>query len=176
MLSKQKIKVIIVAGPCGVGKTTIADLLSKAPNIKLITGDQLKQSLFPEIVDITEHPEKLKIIKALIFKQSKKYFYAGKSVVIDYVVLGKNYIQQYQNEFKENLLFKVIFPPKHIIYQRDRERKCWTSGKKCIDELYDKYIDLIDLIGKENYINNENQTPEETIKTIKCLTSEYSVN
>ena len=80
--------------------------------------------------------------------------------------LGEEYISEYKNAFKENLIFKVILPKRMVIYERDQNRKCWTSGRKIINELHHKYSNLVDLIGQENYIDNENETPEETAQRI----------
>lgn len=163
---RTKNKVIILTGPCGVGKTTVANILSKKMDIELISGDGIKQHLFPEIGNITEHPKKLKIVKNTILKSSKSHFSNDKSVLIDYVVVGKEYIASFQNLFRKNLVIKVLLPNRNIIYERDRNRDCWTSGRKIIDHLYDNYLNLIDIIGKENYLDTENETPEDTANKI----------
>jgi len=76
-------KVIIITGPCGVGKTTITNILSQKIEVKFIDGDQIKQRLFPEIVYINKHPDKLEIMKQTILELSKTHFSNGKSVLID---------------------------------------------------------------------------------------------
>jgi len=39
-----------------------------------------------------------------------------------------------------------------------------------INELHKKYLDLIDIIGRDNFIDNGNETPEETTKRIiSCI-------
>jgi len=162
-------KVIILTGPCGVGKTTIAYKLATELNLTVISGDQIKQTLFPTINDITEFPEKLQIVKQTIFKQSQQLFNKDQSVLIDYVVLGETYIKQYQIAFQENLIIKVLFPKREVIYSRDEKRACWTSGKTQIDHLYQKYLDLIDLIGAENYIDTGKETSEETVQHMLAL-------
>lgn len=162
----NKSKVIIITGPCGVGKTTITKLLGKQLKIAVEDGDKIKQTLFPTIDYITQYPEKLKMVKAAIFELSKDYFARNASVIIDYVIIGEDYIKQYQSAFKENLVFKVLLPKKEVIHQRDLERACWTSGKELIDELHQKYLNLVQIIGKENYLDNEKETPEETVQKI----------
>lgn len=154
--------VIVITGPCGVGKTTITDVLAKELEILLIRGDDLKHVLYPTISDITQYPERLQEVKAALFTKAKEQFREGHSVVIDYVVLGSAYIQAFQEEFGEYLIMKVLFPPKDVIYQRDEQRDCWTSGRKIIDHLYEKFKTLEDLIGKDNYIDTSHQTPTET--------------
>lgn len=169
-------KIIILTGPCGVGKTSIAKIVSEKIEVELIDGDSIKENLFPDVDYITEFPEKLKIVKETILELSKKHFSKNKPVLIDYVIVGRDYISQFQNLFKENLIFKVILPNRIVTYQRDQNRECWTSGRKMIDELYDKYINLIDVIGQENYIDNEGETAEETaLKILQSITS-YPTN
>jgi len=41
-----------------------------------------------------------------------------------------------------------------------------TTGKEVIDHLYYNYLKLSDLIGKENLLDTENETPEETTTRI----------
>ena len=165
----KKNKIIILTGPCGVGKTSIANIVCKKIEVELIDGDKIKENLFPDIDYITEFPEKLKIVKETILELSKEHFSNNKSVLIDYVIIGRDYISQFQNLFKENLIFKVILPKRIVTYQRDQIRECWTSGRQIIDELYDKYINLADVIGQDNYIDNEDETAEET--ALKILQS-----
>ena len=102
-------------------------------------------------------------------RRLKRHFNRKESVIIDYVILGKEYIQSFQKSFDKHLIFKVLLPEKEIIYQRDIERECWTSGRKTIDELYRKYEELVELIGKENYIDNGNEPAETTANKLLAL-------
>jgi len=163
-----KSKVIIITGPCGVGKTTIANILATKLEIQLISGDEIRRSLFPDIDDITEYPKKLQVVKEHIFKLSKSHYSSGKSVLIDYVVLGSAYITRFQNAFADDLMIKVIFPSRATAYQRDLNRECWTSGRMVIDQLYDKYLSLMPIIGEENYMDNGHETSDESTQTILC--------
>ncbi len=157
-------KVIILTGPCGVGKTTISRLCLKRIDALYISGDAIAKKLFPEVSYITKHPKKLKLVKDEIFELSRRFFYDHKqSILIDYVILGADYISKFQETFKSNLIIKVLLPEKEVIYQRDRERDCWESGRAMIDLLYDKYVALRDTIGAENYIDNGKETVKETV-------------
>ena len=163
-MNKLESKVIIITGPCGAGKTTISKLIYKKYHFILISGDEIKNELFPDIKDIEKHPQKLKKVKHEIFVRAKENFDQDKNVVIDYVVLGKDYIQKHKKAFADNLQIKVLFPNIKVILNRDKSRKCWTAGKKCVDELYKKFMDLESLIGSENYIDNSNETPRQTLE------------
>lgn len=160
-------KVIILTGPCGVGKTTISRLCLNRLDAAYISGDEIAKRLFPEISYITKHPEKLKIVKNEIFALSSRFFHdQEKTTLIDYVILGDEYISKFKETFKSDLIIKVFLPEREVIYQRDLERDCWESGRAMIDLLYDKYVALRDTIGTDNYIDNGNETVEETVNNL----------
>ena len=157
---------IILTGPCGVGKTTLCQMISDSTGIELISGDQIKDQMFPHISDITTYPKELQIVKQAIFEHAKACFHHAKSAIIDYVIVGEAYIRQFQEEFGESLFLKVLLPNREIVYQRDEERDCWTSGREMIDFLYEKYTALVGLIGEEHYIDNGREAIEQTYQSL----------
>ena len=62
--------VIIITGACGAGKTTTATKVAEALNCKHLQGDIVKEELFPGLVNIVEHPEKLVTVNAELLKAS----------------------------------------------------------------------------------------------------------
>jgi len=165
----QHPKVIILTGPCGVGKTTIANLLIEELSIELVSGDDIKSTLFPDIDYINKHSTELALVKEKIFELSELHFSNNKSVLIDYVVLGKEYIERFKHRFKDHLVIKVLLPKKKIIYDRDQQRESWVSGRRIIDELYSKYESLKDVIGESHYVDNGEESPIETTKELLAL-------
>lgn len=163
-INKKEIKpiMLIVSGPCGSGKTTITNLITQSGKYVHISGDDIKNELFPEIEEINYYPEALEKVYIEIYKRTKKYFELGKNVVIDYIILSQKRIEEYRKAFSKNLVIKVLFPRKETIIKRDQTRECWTAGEKCVSDLYDRFNRLQDYIGKENYIDNSEETPEET--------------
>ena len=158
-------KVLILTGPCGSGKSTIAKLIAKHSNFEVVSGDDIKGKLFPDIGDITEFPEKLEKVKEQILKNTQEHFNNGKNVIVDYVILGKKQIENYRNLFKSNLIIKVLLPEKDELIQRDKNRDCWTAGHDCTSELFEKFERLKGYIGKDNFIDTTNETPKETYVT-----------
>lgn len=160
-IDKQAI-VLIITGPCGSGKSTIANLIVQNNNFVLISGDDIKNELFPEIENITDYPEALEKVYTEIYHRAWKNFMCDKNIVIDYIVLGQKRIDDYKKAFLKNIKITVLLPRKEIIIRRDKERECWTSGEECIIALYNDFNKLMDYIGAENYIDNSEETPEET--------------
>lgn len=154
--------VLIVTGPCGSGKTTVSRLIAERRGLRHISGDDIKKELFPDIERITDYPEKLEKVKEEIFFRSNEHYSRGESVVIDYVILGRKQIDEYRNQFANNLHIKILLPKREVILERDKLRDCWTAGEKCATELYDKFEILKEYISPEHYVDNSDETPEET--------------
>lgn len=154
--------ILIVTGPCGSGKTTITNLITQSGKFVHISGDDIKNELFPKIEKINYYPEALERVYIEIFQRAKKHFELGENVVIDYIILGQKRIEEYRKTFSKHLVIKVLFSRREIIIKRDQTRKCWTAGENCVSDLYERFNKLQDYIGIENYIDNSEETPEET--------------
>lgn len=154
--------VLIVTGPCGSGKTTIANLIARNGRFAYISGDEIKDELFPHIVSIADHPEALEQVYASMFQRAKRHYELGESVVIDYVFLGQKRIEEYKKAFSGSLAIKVLLPEREVLIDRDQSRECWTAGEDCVTDLYNRFYNLRSCIGTENYIDNSEETPEET--------------
>jgi len=60
------------------------------------------------------------------------------------------------------LIIKVLFPTNKKLIERDKKRECWTAGEGWVIKLYEKFRKLKGYIGQSNFINNSDETPEET--------------
>lgn len=154
--------VLIVTGPCGSGKTTISSLIAANHPFIRLCGDDIKEELFPGIVDIQEYPEKLKQVGSEILERARTHFANGEHVVIDYIVLAEARLEEYKRIFSDHLQIRVLLASRESIITRDETRECWTAGEACVDQLHEGFSQLKAFIGAEHYIDSSEETPEET--------------
>lgn len=157
--------ILILTGPGGSGKSTIAKIISEKCNFLLIDGDQIDTEFFPN--GGQSLPENLdNLIKAhnKIFLETKKNYKKGRNIVIDYIIFSDylNFLNKFKKEFGANLVIRVLLPDEYENIVRDKERSCWTTGPKNIKRVRKEFLSIKGQIGEENYIYNNNQTPKET--------------
>ena len=161
-------KVLILTGPGGSGKTTLADLLVKKRGFILVDGDNLDTEFFPNGDQwLPENFEKLKLAHKKIFNAVKKAYNNGENnVVLDYIVFGNyvDFFEMFKKEFKDSLEIKVLFPKKEEMVKRDKERECWTTGIDRISAVRAEFEAIKDVIGKDNFIDTTGQTAEMTFQ------------
>jgi adenylate kinase family enzyme len=166
--------VIVITGPTGVGKTTLALMLSKHYGCPYISEDEIARNNFPTIYqNIENYPDKVRLIANQLFKEARKHFDAKKSVVIDRINLEKEFIENMQKTFHRHLILKVLWPPIEVTIERDRKREGWTSGENAVKAFYQKYEELKPIIGEENYIDNSGQTPKEVLGKLVANIEKY---
>lgn len=158
-------KVLILSGPGGSGKTTIADLLVEKYDFIKIDGDDLDTEFFPDGKQwLPENSDKLEQAHNKILSEVKKIFNkSGKNVVLDYIIFN-NYLEffkKFKAAFENNLEIKILLPTKEEIIKRDEERKCWTTGVERISSVHAEFENIKNVIGPNNFID----TTGETVKT-----------
>lgn len=163
-------RVLILTGPGGAGKTTIAELLEKEYGYIFVDGDNLDSEFFPDGGQwLAENLELLKKAHDKILAHVKeKYDKEGNNIVLDYIIFGDylNFINKFKKEFRDNLSVKVLLPAKTEVIKRDKERECWTTGEERINAVYKEFEDLKPEIGEENYLDTTRQSSKETAKSL----------
>src|SRR3989344_9498744 len=161
-------KVLILTGPGGSGKTTIADLLIERCGFIKIDGDDLDTEFFPNGGQwFPENSEKLKQAQEKILTEVKKIFNNSENnVVLDYIILGNylEFFEMFKKEFGNKLEIKVLFPTKAEMVKRDKERECWTTGINRISAVCAELEAIKNAVGKENFIDTTGQTPAYTFE------------
>jgi adenylate kinase family enzyme len=158
-------KVLILTGPGGSGKSTIAELLVERSNFVYLDGDNEDTEFFPNGNQwLSENSEQLRKAHRKILERTKNLVNKGKNVVIDYIIFGQylEFLELFRKEFGDNLQIKVLFPSKNELIKRDKDRKCWTTGVDRIEAVHEEFNSIKDKIGAGNFIDTSDQTPEET--------------
>ncbi|MDD5290047.1 MAG: AAA family ATPase [Patescibacteria group bacterium] len=167
-MRKTDKKVLILTGPGGSGKTTIANLLVEKCGFIKIDGDNLDTKFFPNGGRwFPENSEKLKQAHQKIFIKVKKIFNNGENdVVLDYIIFGNylDFFEMFKREFGDKLEIKILFPTTEAMVKRDRERECWTTGINRISAVRNEFERMKEMVDKDNFINTTGQTPTKTFK------------
>jgi dephospho-CoA kinase len=157
--------VILIAGPTGVGKTTLSKMLSEHFNGTYLSEDEIAKEVFPDVyLYIEDYPDELKITENQLLKRAKEIFDSGRYVVIDKINLEMEFLEEMKKTFHRHLTLWVLWPPMETTIERDKRREGWTSGEDTVRRFYKKYEELKPIIGEKNYIDNEHQTPEQTLE------------
>ena len=162
-------KVLLLTGPGGSGKTTIAELLRDKYGYTLIDGDQLDTEFFPNGGQWdSKNASLLSMAHDKILNVAKHEFALNKNIVIDYIIFGKyrEFIEKFKNEFGSNFQVKVLLPEEKENIERDRVRTCWTTGSDHIKLVRKEMTGIRQYIGADNFIDTSGQNPEESAKYI----------
>ncbi len=167
MLAVKSNKVLILTGPGGSGKTTIAELLEKRYDFVRLNADREDTEFFANGKQwLPENSKKLSQAHDKILKKAKALFNTGHNVIVDYIIFGDylNFFQKFNKEFGNALEIKVLFPSRNEIVFRDSKRESWVTGADRIKAVYDELDAIKNKIGEDKYLDTSGQTPEETLE------------
>jgi adenylate kinase family enzyme len=160
-------KVILITGPGGTGKSTIAELIEKECGYVLLDGDHEDTEFFPSGGQwLSDNSVKLTKAHHKILEKAKELVEEGKKVVIDYIVFGNylDFFRSFEETFRDDLQIVVLFPNQEKAIQRDKERECWTTGVERIEAVYREYEDIRDELGSDKYLDTSGETAEESFE------------
>jgi len=150
-------KIIVIRGPLGIGKTTIAKLLAKKINAEYISLDKiLKNNNLERKNGIpVENFLKANDIFLKIVKDSKKTF------IIDGCFYYQKQINDLKSKFPNNLVFFSLISDVQKCITRDSQREK-PYGKKSAE-----YVHMITTKIKEGHeIDNTNLSISKTLNKI----------
>jgi len=163
-------QVIIVTGPGGAGKTTIAEMMEMENGYTLLDGDHEDTKFFQNGGQwLPENTENLRKAHRKILGKTKEMVDQGNKVVVDYIIFGlyRDFFEMFQEAFGDDLQIIVLFPSIEESVVRDKERECWTTGEERIQAVRGEFEEIKDILGKDKYIDTTGQTPEQTFRIIK---------
>jgi shikimate kinase len=165
---KEKIKpfVIIILGPLGIEKTTIANLLAKGLDAEYFSIDSiLEQEGLDKIDEKQGCIPVCNFIKAneKITPKITEFLFLNKSVIIDGNFYHKEQLDHLVNTLSESKVYIfTLKAPLPTCIHRDKERK--HSYGKCAAEAVYKLVSRFDY---GVIINTEDKTEKEVVEEIK---------
>jgi predicted kinase len=161
---KEKIKpfVIIIRGPLGIGKTTIAKALAKDLDAEYISFDKVLEENGLDREDDNFVPQDFIKANEIVLPKAKEDLAIGKIVIFD----GCFYFKEQIMHLEKNLPYKIyafdLKAPLKTCIARDKGRKR-VYGQDAAKAVYD-------LVKRFDYgiaVNTENRTEKEVVEDIE---------
>ena len=182
--------IVLLLGSGGVGKTTIAEKLSKEYGYHWLDGDNADTEIFPNGGQWKkENQKKLKKAHELVLKKTNEVFKTGKRVVVDYIgfnylmakIISKNkkylslkttylkhYLDLFVDNFGKDLRIVILTADMETIIKRDKDREYWTTGKANVELVLGRLDELKNCYG-ESFIDTSKMSTDDVISSILNL-------
>ena len=155
-------KLIIIRGPLGIGKTTIAKKLAEELSAKYISIDKILEESGLDKEDNNFTPDDFIKANKIVLPSIKENLQKGKIIILD----GCFYFKEQIEHLEKNLPFKsyifTLKAPIEVCIERDKKRKK-VYGEKEAREVYK----LVSKFDCGIIINTENMSVNQVIKEIK---------
>lgn len=158
-------KLIIVNGPCGIGKSTLSAKLHASMSLSFLLDIDAQRRFISHYREQKEESSKMMmtISKAIIISCLED----NRDVIIDKILFDSDVLESYYEIAKTygaDIDEIILWAPKEIIMKRAKERG-WREGglltpKKC-ELFWDKINKLKESRPQAHIINVENMTEDE---------------
>lgn len=158
---------VILSGPIGTGKSTIAKGMAEEWGYEHICFDSVKQELFGEK---SVHGDKQKHAQLYTecLTRAEALINEGKNVVTDYVIVknGLKRIEDFCEAKDLNPDIKILFTDRETTIQRDSERDL-SFGAEYVTEIWNEFADLKkEKQYQDLFIDTEGKSIKETLKSL----------
>lgn len=162
-------EIILLTGPGGSGKSTIAKQLCEQHGYIHLDGDHEDTEFFPQGGQwLVENSEQLKKAHIKIVNKAAELVKNGAKVVIDYIIFGNyaEFVTLFRDRFGDAGQILILLPSIETTIQRDKDRECWTTGEKRIQEVFSEFKNIQTIIGAEKYIDTSEMSIDETVEAV----------
>lgn len=129
---------VIIRGPSGVGKSTIATLLhKKLPKSACIDIDLLKRMVSEE-----SSPERTQIAHVVALSFAEQLMKNDYNIILDEIFRDEHYVK-FQSLFARanyRLISIFLSAPLSVLIERDRKRTQKVKGEEIISRLYSEIV------------------------------------
>lgn len=155
-------KIFVLSGLPGVGKTFIANQISKKANAKVLNTDQIRKELFPNPTYSSEESSKT---YNELYSRAEKYLSSGQSVVLDATFtlqVGRKRVEQLADKNSVQVQFIRVTCDEQTTKRRIRERtdshsdadtEVYELLKKSAEPFEREYIEIDNSGSKSNTIS-----------------------
>jgi predicted kinase len=169
------VKVLLLTGPAGSGKTTVAKLLAASPGWWRISEDDIWHRLFGKdrgAFGSPEHRQKRARVHEVIFDLVLAALRNDQRVVIDATVheAPPEAYAEYSDFFAWQRIewqLRVLYPRLEVAVARDAARDGWHLGAERIGSLHAKFTGST--FSSSAFVDNSDEPPERTAERLRAI-------
>ncbi len=167
----------MINGPCGAGKSTIAELLAeRLPESVLLSTDALRDTMpEPLIADVLDRDERYALMKDVSFvgrQIAQKALLEGRSVILDSIMYDDEWVDPWVKigQASGALVADIcVIAPKAIVTERVLARDAGEDSRLTpakISDLYDKVAHFYSNRPRSLVVRTDELTPVQAMRTI----------
>ncbi|PIQ67275.1 hypothetical protein CO173_00995 [Candidatus Uhrbacteria bacterium CG_4_9_14_3_um_filter_41_35] len=173
-------KLIILNGPCGVGKSTLAKALHTEMPLSFLVDIDVINGFIADHEDDIDKEERWKISKEVSKAILKTMLELGRDVIVDKMIYDDTLLNEYREiaeSFSSEVFEIILWAEKAVVMARASERGFLKSGRLTAEscELFWHKIDELKALRQEvEIIDSTWLTSEEVLKKVKNVLGKNS--